>query len=106
MSTQVSSKTAARRASAGLQRPSEKGVHFEVMLLRLLSTFLSETPHPRAEHWLQLSQSNPDLEVEIVEFALSYASLGRVSVEHLPVQWRVPEGEVVESARMCAASLE
>jgi hypothetical protein len=62
-------------------------LHFEIQLLRLLSTFLGEHPHPAAADWSRLVGDYPAHEAAIIEFALRYAAGGRVSAAGLPSSW-------------------
>ena len=62
-------------------------LHFEIQLLRLLSTFLGEHPHPAAADWSGLAGDYPAHEAAIIDFALRYAAGGRVSAAGLPASW-------------------
>jgi hypothetical protein len=59
----------------------------EIRLLRLLSTFLTEHPHPLRSDWLALVDANPELQADIVDFACSYAATGNVDARQLPSGW-------------------
>ena len=62
-------------------------LHFEIQLLRLLSTFFGENPHPSAADWARLVGSYPAHEAAVIDFAVRYAASGRVSAEGLPKNW-------------------
>lgn len=64
----------------------------EILLLRLLASFLGECPHPVSTDWLRLVESHPDHAATIAEFALTYADRGHVSLEHIPASWRSSAG--------------
>ena len=61
--------------------------HFEILLLRLLSTFLGEHPHPSATEWSRLVTEHPAHEAAIIDFAIRYAASGRIPTAGLPAQW-------------------
>jgi hypothetical protein len=61
--------------------------HAEIQLLRLLSSFLGEYPHPSATEWSQLVTEYPAHEAAIIDFAIRYAASGRISTAGLPADW-------------------
>ena len=71
--------------------PDRAGVatdpHFEIQLLRLLSTFLGEHPDPSASEWLRLVTEHPAHEAAIIDFAIRYAAGGHISTAGLPPRW-------------------
>jgi hypothetical protein len=76
------------RHSSGTDRASlATDPHFEIQLLRLLSTFLGEHPHPSASEWLRLVTEHPAHEAAIIDFAIRYAASGHISTTSLPARW-------------------
>jgi hypothetical protein len=61
--------------------------HVEIQLLRLLSTFLGEYPHPSATEWSQLVTEHPTHEAAIIDFAIRYAASGHIATAGLPADW-------------------
>lgn len=59
----------------------------ELRLLRLLSSFFGEHPHPTTADWHALASAYPEQQSQIAEFAFSYAALGRIDPTELPAEW-------------------